>query len=221
MSELREAIEEYIALRKSLGAGLKKIEPSLRNFVTFAESKGFSYVTVDVALRWAKEAAGKESATSATRLQIVRGFTRWRQATDPRTEIPPKDLIPYRYCRKPSYIYSDEEIEKLLRAAHKLPGLKGPTYSTLFGLLSVTGMRLSEALALDRDDVDLDEAVLTIRLTKFRKSRLVPIHESTRDALANYAEKRDRILARPSTAAFFVSHKGIRVTNWAARYNFA
>ena len=117
-----------------------------------------------------------------------------------RTEVPPKDLMPYRYHRKPPYIYSDEEIERLVQAARNLPsptGLRGLTCATLFGLLAVTGMRISEVLALDREDVDLEEGVLRIRKSKFRKSRLVPLHVSTRDVLADYAKGRDRILPRP------------------------
>jgi len=100
-------------------------------------------------------------------------------------------------------------------------GLKGSTFSTIFGLLAVTGLRVSEALALDREDVDLEEGVLRIRRTKFGKSRLVAVHESTRQKLADYTCKRDRVVHRPVTAAFFLSERGGRVTEWAARYNFA
>ena len=143
------------------------------------------------------------------------------------TDVPkyrPWVFLPYRYRRQPPYIYSDAEIDKLVRAASRLAspqGLKGHTYSTIFGLLSVTGMRVSEALALDRDDVNLEQGILTIRRTKFGKSRLVPVHESTRQVLAAYARKRDRVVRRPATAAFFLSERGTRVTGWATRYNFA
>jgi integrase len=224
MSELRQAFEEYLALRRSLGARLRGVDSALRKFVTFVESEGSSYITTDLALRWAMQSHTKEPATWASRLQMVRGFAVWHSANDPRTDIPPKGLLPHRYRRKPPYIYTDGEIEKLLLVARDLPcstGLRGATYSTLFGLLAVTGMRLNEALALDRDDVDLDEGLLTIRMTKFRKSRLVPIHESTCEMLADYADDRDRIVRRPATAAFFVSQRGTRITQWAAEYTFA
>lgn len=224
MSELRGALKEYLALRRSLGARLRGVDSALRKFVTFAESEGSAHITIDLVLRWVKQSNAKEPATWGSRLQMVRGFAIWHSTNDPLTEIPPRDLLPYRYRRKPPYIYSDEEIESLLSATRDLPpptGLRGATYSTLFGLLAVTGMRLNEALALDRQDVDVDDGVVIIRMTKFRKSRLVPIHESTCKMLADYAEKRNRIVYRPATAAFFVSQCGTRITQWSARYTFA
>nr|WP_231714211.1 tyrosine-type recombinase/integrase [Desulfosarcina ovata] len=115
-------------------------------------------------------------------------------------------------------------MEKLVGAARQLrssKGFRGPTYATLFGLIAVTGMRISEVVSLDRQDVDLEERVINIRESKFRKSRLVPVHATTRDALSDYAEKRDRMFPMIQTAAFFVSERGTRVTHWAARDNFA
>jgi integrase/recombinase XerD len=224
MSELREALEEYIALRRSLGTKLQGADSGLRKFIAFAESEGALHITADLALRWARQSNGKEPGTWAGRLQMVRGFATWRSATDPQTEIPSKGLLPFRYRRKPPYIYSDEEIERLITAARELPsskGMRGATYSTLFGLLAVTGMRLGEALALDRDDVDLREGILTIRLTKFHKSRLAPIHQSTSRVLSDYEERRDRVFPRPISPAFFVSDLGSRPTHWSAEYNFA
>ena len=217
-------MKEYLALRRSLGFELLKVEDTLRSFVAFAESQSASHLTTDLALRWVKLSTAKEAATLADRFHIVRRFAIWRSGTDVRTEVPPKDLMPYRYHRKPPYIYSDEEIERLVQAARGLSsptGLRGLTYATLFGLLAVTGMRISEVLALDRSDVDLEEGVLRIRQSKFRKSRLVPVHVSTRDVLADYAKGRDRIFSRPKSVAFFVSERGTRVTKWAAQDNFA
>ena len=224
MSALREAIQQYISLRRSLGFELTKVDSILRSFVFFAEGEGASHVTTDLALRWVKLSTAKEPATIADRFNIVRRFAIWRSATDMHTEVPPKNLMPYRYHRKPPYIYSDEEIERLVRTARKLPspkGLRGPTYATLFGLIAATGMRISEAVSLDRQDVDLEERVLSIRESKFRKSRLVPVHVTTRDALSNYAKNRDRVLPRLQSVAFFISERGTRVTHWAARDNFA
>jgi integrase len=155
---------------------------------------------------------------------MVRRFALWLSAFDRRTEVPPVGLLPYRFVRKRPYIYSDAEIKQLVRTAGQLSsptGLKGRTYSTIFGLLSVTGMRISEALAFDREDVNLHEGILRIRRTKFGKSRLVAVHESTRRILADYASARDQVVRRPASAAFFVSEQGRRVTGWATRYNFA
>jgi integrase/recombinase XerD len=224
VSALREAMQQYLSLRRSLGFKLIKVGSILEGFVAFAEREAACHVTTDLALRWLKLSTAKEPATLADRLNTVRRFAIWRSAADERTEVPPKNLMPYRYHRKPPYIYSDKEIEGLVRAARKLPspkGLRGLTYATLFGLLATTGMRIREAVSLDRQDVDLQERVLSIRESKFRKSRLVPVHVTTRDALSAYAENRDRICPRPRSIAFFVSERGTRITHWAARYNFA
>jgi integrase len=153
----------------------------------------------------------------------VRRFAAWRSATDPQTEVPPQGLLPFRHRRCPPYIYSDQEIERVVAEAARLPsstGLRARTYSTLFALLSATGLRLSEALALDRDDVDLPGGVLRVRRAKFGKSRFVPVHVSTRDALREYARDRDRLLRRPTTPAFLVSERGTRLSGWNARRTF-
>jgi integrase len=223
MSKLHDALQEYLQLRRNLGCKLRCPGTTLRNFVSFAERANASYITTDLALRWVQQPRHVQPATRASRLGMVRRFAIWLSASDPRTEIPPAGLLPHRYERKRPYIYSDAEIVKLVRAAKQIPsatGLKGRTYATIFGLLAVTGMRISEALALDHDDVNLDEGILRIRRTKFGKSRLVAIHESTRRILVDYARARDRLIRRP-VVAFFVSEKGRRITEWATRDNFA
>jgi integrase/recombinase XerD len=223
MSRLREACEQYLQLRRNLGCQLRETGRLLENFLAFAEQEGAFHVTTDLALRWAQQPSGVQAATWASRLQVVRRFAIWLSATDRGTEVPPAGLLPGRYVRRRPYIYSDAEIQNLVRTAGQLSspaGLKGRTYSTIFGLLSVTGMRVSEALTLDREDVDLDEGILRIRRTKFGKSRLVAVHDSTRQVLADYACERDRVVRRPATA-FFLSDGGDRVTGCAARYNFA
>jgi integrase/recombinase XerD len=224
MSKLRQAAEQYLQLRRNLGCQLLEAGRLLQNFLAFAEREGASHITSDLALRWAQQPSGVQSSTWALRFQVVRRFAIWLSASDQLTEVPPPGLLPGRYVRRRPYIYSDAEIRDLVRTAGQLPsvaGLKGRTYSTIFGLLSVTGMRVSEALALDREDVDLDEGILRIRRTKFGKSRLVAVHDSTRQVLADYARERDRVVRRPAEAAFFLSEAGDRVTGWAARYNFA
>jgi integrase len=224
MSNLREAAERYLQLRRNLGCQLREPGRLLESFVAFAEREGASHVTTDLALRWAQQPAGVQPATWALRLQVVRRFALWLSAADRRTEVPPAGLLTGRYVRKRPYIYSDAEIRDLVQTAGQLvsvAGLKGRTYATIFGLLAVTGLRISEALALDREDVDLAEGILRIRRTKFGKSRLVAIHDSTRQVLADYARERDRVVRRPATAAFFLSEGGNRVTGWVARYNFA
>jgi len=223
MNSLDLALNEYIAIRRALGFELREVAGCLRNFVAFLKIEGSAYITKELALRWATQPADAQPYTWAWRLGMVRRFAAWHSAREPRTEVPAPGLLPHRYQRKTPHIYSDEEIASLLHSATQLPsakGLRAPTYTTLFGLLAVTGMRVNEALHLDRPDVDLDQGILTIRRTKFGKSRHVPVHPSTVDALRKYAETRDRILAKP-TPAFFVSERGARITEWIARYTFA
>ena len=223
MSKLRAALEEYLALRRSLGFALCYHGRALHNFVSFLEQQGLSCITTESALRWAKQPVGAQPPHWAFRLGMVRNFAQYRSATDPRTEVPPQGLLPYHYRRQPPYIYSDREIVQLLRAAKRLPsrrGLRPETYSTLLGLLAVTGLRISEALALNRDDVDLTEDVLTIRQTKCRKARLVPIHPTTRRRLREYARKRDQVYPHPNTPSFLLSDQVTRLTQCAVRWVF-
>jgi integrase/recombinase XerD len=175
-----------------------------------------SYITTELALRWATLPEKAQPSTWVWRLGMVRRFAKWNQAVDPRTEVPPETILCHRYQRKTPHFYSDQEISRLLRGAEQLPssnGLRARTYSTLFGLLAVSGMRTNEAVSLDRQDVDLHQGILTIRRTKFGKSRHVPVHLSTVQALKKYADNRDRIFATPRTPAFFISDRGTRITD--------
>jgi integrase len=224
MSTLREALETYLALRRGLGSELRGPGAHLHRFVEFLDREGSVVVTTKLALGWATAPADATPATWAQRLADVRRFATWLSATDPRTEIPPPGLLPDRYRRRPPYIYSDEEIERIVHEAAQLPsplGLRGHTYGTLFGLLAATGLRLGEALTLDRDDVNLSAGVLFVRRAKFGKSRFVPIHDSTCRALRRYARQRDRLLPRRPSPAFLLSERGARVTHCSAEYNFA
>jgi integrase/recombinase XerD len=224
MSTLRDALRRYLELRRNLGFKLEGAGRVLRRFIAFTEREGASYITTDLAIRWAKESLHAQPATWAARLCMLRHFAIWLSATDRRTEVPPVGILPYRYRRQRPYIYSDAEIDKLVLAASRLRsprGLKGHTYSTIFGLLSITGMRVSEPLAFDREDVNLEEGILTIRESKCGKSRLIPLHDTTRLALIDYAHHRERDVSRSDIAAFFLSEHGRRVTHWATRYNFA
>jgi integrase/recombinase XerD len=224
MNTLQDRLQDYLALRRSLGFRLESPERHLKNFVAFAEGEGASHITTDLALRWATGVAHVQPATQAAKLGMVRRFAIWCSASDPRTEVPPQGLLPYRVRRKAPYIYTDEEIAKIIEAASRLSsskGLRARSYSTVYGLLAVTGMRISEVVALDRRDVDMDEGILFIRRAKFGKARCVPVHPTTRDALAAYAEYRDRIFSVPFCEGFFVSERGARITDCSARYNFA
>ena len=213
MTTLRVAMEQYLSLRRGLGFKLHETGKLLHKFVTFMEHHHASVITTRLALDWARETSSVQQAEWARRLSIVRGFARHRSATDSRTEIPPDGLLPYRPKRARPYLYSNEEIRRLLRAALMLPGgLRPWTYHCLFGLLSVSGLRLGEARNLELQDVDLRAGVLTIRGTKFGKSRLVPLHGSTCRVLADYLARRKRHWAsRPVSSYVFVSNWGNRL----------
>ncbi len=223
MSDLQTALDEYLNIRRALGFKLKNEGTALLQFLLFLEKKNASFITTDLALQWATLPENVLPTHWARRLTMVRIFAQFHSAVDPRTEIPPQGLLPFRYRRKPPYIYSDVEISRLLEASSHLRsaiGLRASTYSTLFGLLTVTGMRVSEPIALNRQDVDLVRGILTVRLTKFGKSRLIPIHLSTVDKLAEYSRLRDRLFSSPRCPSFFVSEKGTRLTQWSVRWTF-
>jgi integrase len=211
MIRLRGAIRDYLTLRRSLGFRLRETESGLCNFAAFLEAQSAPHITTALALAWATQRSEHQPAEWARRLSWVRGFARHWQATDPRTEVPPWGLLPYRGQRARPYLYTAAEIQRLLTAAHRLPsgtGLRGWTYACLLGLLAVTGLRISEALALTPADVDLAEGVLTIRGSKFGKARLVPLHPSPQQALAQYAAGRDAVLGPAPTPTFLVSDRG-------------
>jgi integrase len=199
MNTLRDAVQEYLELRRGLGFKLREAGNGLIDFVTFLEQHKASFITQKLALEWAQQPPNARPAYWAARLSFVRGFARYRSATDQRTQIPPMALLPFKPKRARPYLYSDEEIRSLLRAALRMPyrferwKLRPWVYYCLFGLLSVSGLRLGEARNLDLQDVDLKAAVLTIRGTKFGKTRLVPLHPTTCKVLANYIARRRRI----------------------------
>ena len=223
MISLRKAVENYLTMRRSLGFKLRDMGYNLHHFVSFMEQQGTSIITSELALRWALQPQDVQPAHWAARLRFVRSFASYWSATDPRTEIPPTGLLPYRTKRATPYIYSDEEIQQILKAAKNLPpstGLRSWTYYTLFGLMAVTGIRISETIHLDGGDVDLDQQLLTVRLTKFCKSRLIPLHPFTVKKLILYRDRRDQLYPRPTTSRFFLSNQGNRLTDCMVRWTF-
>lgn len=212
MSKLRQALDEYLALRRSLGYKLERAGRLLADFVGHLETAGAHTIAIDAALSWATQPSDADPSWWAHRLSAVRGFARHLHAIDPVHEVPPAGLLPHRKVRATPYLYANTDIVALMAAARDLrSALRAATFETLVGLLAVTGLRIGEALRLDRGDVDPDEGVLQIRDTKFGKFRAVPLHTSTGEALATYARRRDRLCPRPVDPAFFVSTAGTRL----------
>ncbi len=224
MRTIREALSQYITVRRALGVTFGEPAVTLGHFVTFLEEKGAAWITTDLALGWACQSAHVQRATWVRRLGMVRGFASWLSAFDPRTEVPPKRILSARHRRKKPYIFTDCEIEHLMAEASRLPsakGLRAWTYVTLIGLLVTTGLRPGEALSLDGSDVDLENGILAIRDTKFGKSRFVPITDSTCAALARYTKKRLEVCKHLQTNGFLISERGYRISPYAARRTFA
>jgi len=195
-----------------LGFKLRDAGNCLSKFVACLENHGAAHITIPLALAWAQQDSSAQPSTCAQRLGYVRSFARHCSASDPQTEIPPRDLLPYRPRRARPYLYSDEEIERLLRGALDLQpvdGLRPWTFYCLLGLLSVAGLRIGEAIRLQLEDVDLQAGLLTVRGTKFGKSRLVPIHPSTQAVLTQYQARRERFAAEhPASSYFFITRRG-------------
>jgi len=209
MSALRSALQKYVAMRRGFGFKFEGPEQRLRRFIDFMESHCASIVTYKLALQWATETPERYPSW-AIRLADVRGFARYLQNTEAKTEVPPVGVFRSIGRSKP-YIYSDTDLRKLLTRARALPpktGLRSSTYYTFFGLLAVTGLRVGEAIRLHRDHVDLERGILTIRGTKFGKSRFVPLHPTACCALRRYAKRRDFLVWPPRSPHFFVAERG-------------
>ncbi len=209
MSALSRHVEDYLRLRRALGFKLEREEQLLGQFVAYLETAGAATVTSELAIAWAQEPAGAQSCYWAKRLGVVRKFAAYLHTIDPATEVPPPGVFAARRCRPTPYLWSHSDICRLLDGAQTLPSpLRAATHATLFGLLAVSGMRVGEGIGLQRDDVDLDAGVITIHQAKFDRSRLVPLHPTTTDALWRYGAERDRLCPRPQSNAFFVSSAG-------------
>jgi integrase len=214
MKTLSLHLDDYLRLRRQLGFKLRVVGILLRNFVRFAEQEGAAFINTKLALRWATLPSGIKKVQRANRLGVVRRFSEYMSALESRTEVPAQKLIPYQFRRQDPYHYTEENILQLIGGARQIDPsnkIKGPTLGTLFGLLAVTGMRVGEALSLDREDVDFSQGLLTIRRAKGNKSRLVPLHSSAAQALQQYARLRDQIYPRPISPSFFVWEGGVRL----------
>jgi integrase/recombinase XerD len=193
MNDLRKAMKQYLNERSVLGFKTYKPALYISQFISFLEDKRASCITQKLALQWATLPDNCSPSYWAARLSVIRQFAKYYSAIDPRTEVPPQGLVPFKKQRAAPYIYTEKQVVKLINAAKKLnseTGLRALTYATFFGLLAVTGMRIGESVSLDREDVDLERGVLLIRKAKFDRSRLIPLHPSTVKVLRCYVSFR-------------------------------
>ena len=214
MIALQHHVDDYLRLRRTLGYDLEETGRLLHRFAAQLDAAGVTHITTHVAVQWAlAPRVNAPSSVPATRYRSVRGFARYMAGIDPETEVPPAGLVRRPRSRRSPFIYTDEELLALLEQARASIGqpLRAATMQTLIGLLAASGLRVGEALRLDRGDVDWSDGVLTIRESKFNKSRLVPLAPNVMEALERYAHLRDRERPAAIGESFFVSLRGTRV----------
>lgn len=221
MIDLHSAVADYLSTRRRLGYALRRDGQLLPDFVDHAHRAGATHVTTAIALDWATQPRSAHPQWWRQRLGIIRGFARFLKTIDPETEVPPTDLLPAHRSRVTPYLYSDDDILRLLDAANALqPRVRAATYTALIGLLAVTGLRVGEAIGLDRSDIDEPQALLVVRRAKLDKTREVCLHPTTLAALSAYGRERDAQWPHPAGPAVFVSTRGDRVCRSTVGYTF-
>jgi integrase len=215
MTSLRTSVQHYLTMRRALGFKLERHEAHLLDFVAFMRRYHTRRITGKRIVQWVRKNPTTDPSYQGLRFGAVRVFAVYHSTVDPRTEVPPADLMPRIQGRNRFYLYSDDEVKRLLAETLR-PRVGATSISrwvryTLYGLLSVTGLRIGEALRLNVADVDLDRGILHIRDSKFRKSRLVPLHPSTRTALRNYLRRRNNYFRNRDIEPFFVSRHATRM----------
>ncbi len=214
MSPLLDEANDYLRLRRALGHNLDTAHRLLPDFVAHLDAIGAETVTIEAALAWAQRPKADPATTVwARRMSVARGFARHMAGVNAGTEIPPVGLMTYHQRWRPPFIYSAADIAALMSEARRsIPtAMRAATVETLIGLLAATGMRVGEAIRLQRGDLDMAEGVITVTQSKFGKSRLVALQPSTVAALCSYAQMRDRLLSKPKDSSFFISTAGTRL----------
>jgi integrase len=220
MTLLRDALADYLTVRRALGYKLDTAERLLLQFIDYLEARGEQRITIDAAVAWAILPGGQPS-WHAHRLQTVRRFARYLHAADPAVEVPPAGVLTGRSRRAVPFLYTDEQIAALITAAETLgTAHRTATLQTFIGLLMVTGMRLGEAIGLDRDDHDSKHDVLTVH-GKYGKTRELPLYPTAVDALSRYLRRRDRPPSPPGERALLVSETGTRLLAANVQHTFA
>jgi site-specific recombinase XerD len=221
VSPLRQALIDYLSIRRALGTKLERAEKLLAQFVTYLEARQVATVTIEDALAWATSPKGTSAWWWALRMSPVRGFATYLRTVDGCAEVPPVGLIAHGRHRATPYLYSDTDICALVKAAAGLTRrLSAATYPALIRVLAVTGMRIGEAIALDTDDLDDYLGVLTVREGKFGKSRLLPLHPSSTTGLRQYLQTRNRLRPNRTSDALFISSTGTRLSYIAVHRTF-
>lgn len=221
MSPLRDHLADYLRVRRALGFWLERDEYELGRFLDHLDERGIETITVEHALAWVTRSP-RATGSHPVRLRSIRGFTRYLRSIDVPVEVPPSDLLPDRRRRAVPFLYTDAEIAALMQAAGTLrPPHRVATVRTLIGLLAVTGMRRGEAIGLDRDDFDPAAGVLTVRAGKFGKSRELPLHPTTVEAVSAYLGRADRPQpASPIESALLLGDDGRRFSANVANHTF-
>ncbi|GAA1821589.1 tyrosine-type recombinase/integrase [Agromyces neolithicus] len=221
-----EHVADYLRLRRQLGFTLAWDEHLLGQFTELLDAAGTSRLTTAGMVEWAglpRDDGGAGASRAATRMKAVRSFAIYMNAVDPVHEVPPRGVFSHQARRSTPYIYTPDQITALLEAAAGLRRFeRSRIYPVVFGLLAATGMRVGELLALDDDEVDLDTGIITVSRGKSRDPRLIPLHETTKVVLTEYAvwrDQRDRVVADDRTP-FFTDHRGRRLTRFTTEYAF-
>jgi integrase/recombinase XerD len=221
MTDLADHLHDYLKMRRALGFKLEIQGFFLAEFVRFAEASGATTLTAQLAISWAQLPEGVQPIHWARRLSAARGFAKFLQTIDPRTEVPPRDVFGARQQRPTPHLWHESDVVRLLEAARGLqPPLRAASTEAIFGLLAASGMRIGEAIDLERRDVDLSGGIIKIREGKFRRDRMVPLHESTTAALRSYARRRDELCSTSRSPAFFVSSRGTALRTQSVRHAF-
>lgn len=221
MNDLQKHAESYLSLRRSLGFKLHQHGRLLNDFIDYLDNKGASTITRQLALDWATKPANVHQVWWHKRLSVACSFSRYLHTIDPSAEVPTIDLLPYGYQRPKPYLFLETEIVRLIDTFGTLnPPFRALTYQTLFGLLASTGMRVNEAICLERSDFDPATGRILIRESKFGKSRQLPLHPTAVEALKKYARQRDRLAENLKISSFFVSIRGTRLIYGCVRRTF-
>jgi integrase len=212
VTTLHQHLQDYLALRRAMGFKMDRHAYLLGQFVDYLTARDVATLSTEHAMDWACSPSSATARWWGARLSIARGFAVYLNGLDPAHQIPPRGVLPQQSRRVVPYLYTDTEVTALIQAAEVLwIPLRVATYQTLTGLLAATGMRIGEAIASDRDDLDVEAGVLTVRNGKFGKSRQLPLHPSTRARLGEYLDLCDRLCPHPATTALLLSTRGYRL----------